>query len=116
MQLIKELTLTSIGELCLTLNPLTTTIVEPPSNTIKWQMGFNLAFKGLKYSTTSSANVKRRAKNVIVYCNFEKTLENLTWCTDESVCEEKGNKTGNEVQRIIQTRSCNVCCSTKAVT
>jgi hypothetical protein len=33
---------------CLTLNLLTTTIVEPPSNVSKWQMGFNSALKGLK--------------------------------------------------------------------
>ena len=31
----------------LTLNVLTTTIVAPPSNASKWQMGLNLAFKGL---------------------------------------------------------------------
>ena len=31
----------------LTLNLLTTTIVGPPSNASKWQMGFNSAFKGL---------------------------------------------------------------------
>ena len=31
----------------LTLNLLTTTIVAPPSNANKWQMGFNSAFKGL---------------------------------------------------------------------
>jgi hypothetical protein len=31
----------------LTFNLLTTTIVAPPSNARKWQMGFNLAFKGL---------------------------------------------------------------------
>jgi len=31
----------------LTLNLLTTTIVAPPSNACKWQMGFNSAFKGL---------------------------------------------------------------------
>jgi hypothetical protein len=31
----------------LTLNLLTTTIVAPPSNASKWQMGFNLVFKGL---------------------------------------------------------------------
>jgi hypothetical protein len=29
----------------LTLNLLTTTIVAPPSNASKWQMGFNSAFK-----------------------------------------------------------------------
>jgi hypothetical protein len=34
----------------LTLNLLTTTIVAPPSNASKWQMGFNLAFKGLMMS------------------------------------------------------------------
>jgi hypothetical protein len=32
---------------CLTLNLLTTTIVAPPSNASKWQMGFNSAFKVL---------------------------------------------------------------------
>jgi len=32
----------------LTLNLLTTTIVAPPSNASKWQMGFNLAFKWLR--------------------------------------------------------------------
>jgi hypothetical protein len=31
----------------LALNLLTCTIVAPPSNASKWQMGFNLAFKGL---------------------------------------------------------------------
>jgi hypothetical protein len=31
----------------LTLNLLTTTIVAPPSNASKWQMGFSSAFKGL---------------------------------------------------------------------
>jgi hypothetical protein len=31
----------------LTLILLTTTIVAPPSNASKWQMGFNSAFKGL---------------------------------------------------------------------
>ena len=35
------------GKYNLTLNLLTTTIVAPPSNASKWQMGFNSAFKGL---------------------------------------------------------------------
>jgi hypothetical protein len=35
----------------LTLNLLTTTIVAPPSNASKWQMGFNSAFKGLNWKT-----------------------------------------------------------------
>jgi hypothetical protein len=34
--------------IALTLNLLTTTIVAPPSNASKWQMGFNSTFKGLK--------------------------------------------------------------------
>jgi len=34
-------------ESSLTLNLLTTTIVAPPSNASKWQMGFNSVFKGL---------------------------------------------------------------------
>ena len=33
----------------LTLNLLTTSIVAPPSNASKWQIGFNSAFKGLKH-------------------------------------------------------------------
>ena len=36
-----------IAHLVLTLNLLTTTIVAPPSNASKWQMGFNSVFKGL---------------------------------------------------------------------
>jgi hypothetical protein len=35
----------------LTLNLLTTTIVAPPSNASKWQMGFNSAFKTLIYNS-----------------------------------------------------------------
>jgi hypothetical protein len=37
----------TIDTLRLTLNLLTTTIVAPPSNVRKWQIGFNSAFKGL---------------------------------------------------------------------
>jgi hypothetical protein len=37
----------------LTLILLTTTIVAFPSNVSKWQMGFNSAFKGLMYRTSS---------------------------------------------------------------
>ena len=33
----------------LTLNLLTTTIVAPPINVSKWQMGFNSVFEGLKF-------------------------------------------------------------------
>jgi len=38
---------TYIHQVLLTLNLLTTTIVAPPSNASKWQMGFNSAFKRL---------------------------------------------------------------------
>jgi hypothetical protein len=37
----------------LTLNLLTTTIVAPPNNASKWQMGFNSAFKGLRWMLKS---------------------------------------------------------------
>src|SRR5215469_9157972 len=41
-------------QLCLTLNLLTTTIVAPPSNASKWQMGFNSAFKGMHEKPTNT--------------------------------------------------------------
>jgi len=34
-----------------------TTIVAPPSNASKWQMGFNSAFKGLKYRFYDTINI-----------------------------------------------------------
>ena len=43
----------------LTLNLLTTTIVAPPSNAIKWQMGFNSAFKGLIVSSNENCTSKK---------------------------------------------------------
>ena len=42
----------------LTLNLLTTTIVAPPSNARKWQMGFNSAFKGLVRNSQQLNNCK----------------------------------------------------------
>ena len=45
----------------LTLNLLTTNIVAPPSNASKWQMGFNSAFKGLRFEGAA-----KRA--VVEYC------------------------------------------------
>ena len=50
MSLVKEYNRSSMchyHSTILTLNLLTTTIVSPPSNASKWQMGFNSAFKGL---------------------------------------------------------------------
>ena len=38
----------------LTPNLLTTTIVAPPSNASKWQMGFNSAFKGVTFRNRAS--------------------------------------------------------------
>src|SRR5215510_14472195 len=38
----------------LTLNLLTTTIVATPSNAIKWQVGFNSAFKGMHEKPTNT--------------------------------------------------------------
>src|SRR5215510_2413232 len=38
----------------LTLNLLTTTIVVPPSNASKWQVGFNSAFKGMHEKPTNT--------------------------------------------------------------
>ena len=43
----------------LTLNLLTTTIVAPPSNASKWQMGFNSAFKGLMELFTATGKLKK---------------------------------------------------------
>ena len=45
------------GRLLLTLNLLTTTIVAPPSNASKWQMGFNSAFKRLTCSYEHSNEI-----------------------------------------------------------
>src|SRR5215510_13948139 len=39
---------------CLTLNLLTTTIVAPPSNASKWQMGINSVFKGMYEKPTNT--------------------------------------------------------------
>src|SRR5215475_10297777 len=57
----------------LTLNLLTTTIVAPPSNASKWQVGFNSAFKGMHekptnipiiHSVVVSSDVVRSAHHV----------------------------------------------------
>jgi hypothetical protein len=43
----------------LTLNLLTTTIVAPPSNASKWQMGSNSASKGLMELFTAAEKIKK---------------------------------------------------------
>jgi hypothetical protein len=45
-------------EVFLTHNLLTTTIVAPPSNASKWQIGINSAFKGLKTPLMSAGIIK----------------------------------------------------------
>jgi hypothetical protein len=56
--------------LLLTLNLLMTTIVAPPSNASKWQMGFNSTFKGLKQ--TWDMHKERHEFNIQnkIQCNF----------------------------------------------
>jgi hypothetical protein len=49
----------------LTLNLLTTTIVVPPSNASKWQMGFNSAFKGL--NVISYEEKRKKVKELLGY-------------------------------------------------
>jgi len=59
----------------LTLNLLTTTIVAPPSNVSKWQMGFNSAFKGLKPVETRTLK-KKKPKFVPTLASGRKTRIN----------------------------------------
>jgi len=47
IEYIRNLDGVMLNTVSLTLKLLTTTIVAPPSNASKWQMGFNSAFKGL---------------------------------------------------------------------
>jgi hypothetical protein len=64
----------------LILNLLTTTIVAPPSNASKWQIGFNSAFKGLitkgaslflRDARSVCASWKRKKRDVfIIYVTF----------------------------------------------
>ena len=59
----------------LTLNLLTTTIVAPPSNASKWQMGFNSAFKWLKTS-----NIKLFGKLLTVFVFLDhKNVDKQQW-------------------------------------
>ena len=57
----------------LTLNLLTTTIVAPPINASKWQMGFNSAFKGLiVHLLVIVQNNKRCGVQVLKYFHMRK--------------------------------------------
>jgi hypothetical protein len=59
----------------LTLNLLTTTIVAPPSNGSKWQMGFNSAFKGL--NPIPLANVCKQFEINPMYVDIKELYVNL---------------------------------------
>jgi hypothetical protein len=59
----------------LTLNLLTTTIVAPPSNASKWQMGFNSAFKGLNLAEERERERER--------------VERSAWCSTRLICREE---------------------------
>jgi hypothetical protein len=57
----------------LTLNLLTSTIVAPPINASKWQMGFNSAFKGLKFGVSWPAD-SQSASQKRLFCGTNKHL------------------------------------------
>ena len=63
----------------LTLNLLTTTIVAPPSNDNKWQMGFNSAFKGLmsKYAYGKKNRISLVIANRLPIVKYELTILSL---------------------------------------
>jgi hypothetical protein len=42
--------------------------VKSPNNISKWQMGFNSAFKGLKYSFTRAVTLKVKASILHTTC------------------------------------------------
>jgi hypothetical protein len=52
----------------LNLNLLTTTIVAPPSNASKWQMGFHSAFKGLNISHSLSFHLVYTVITITCIC------------------------------------------------
>jgi len=57
----------------LTLNLLTTTIIAPPNNASKWQMGFNSAFKGLKRIPPLSPSTFTFEKNMCCFIKVNST-------------------------------------------
>ena len=79
------------GSVDLTLNLLTTTIVAPPSNASKWQMGFNSAFKGLK-----RVEAKQRS------CYWRFLIRRVSYTTSTL-------PTGKQLRRNSTWRSCDVC-------
>jgi hypothetical protein len=61
----------------LTLNLLTTTIVAPPNNASKWEMGFNSAFKGLM-PMAITPKIYRHVLNMLHGIMFGHT-DNFMW-------------------------------------
>jgi len=61
----------STPHIILTLNLLTTTIVAPPRNARKWQMGFNSAFKGLNVDVSTKSLIIRKCFQLINLCDAE---------------------------------------------
>ena len=49
-----------------------TTIVAPPSNASKWQMGFNSAFKGLNSERSAAESLRNK-----IYRSSEMTTNTL---------------------------------------
>ena len=74
----------------LTLNLLTTTIVAPPSNASKWQMGFNSAFKGL------ISHTKSRVRGRTVF---------LIWSAKSSLFRKNGPQNGHALSALIICRN-----------
>jgi hypothetical protein len=69
--------------LLLTLNLLTSTIVAPPSNARKWQMGFNLAFKGLNTVVTTSDVAQNLGMTGWVRCTQHYCILLGDWYTEQ---------------------------------
>jgi hypothetical protein len=68
----------------LTLNLLTTTIVAPPSNASKWQMGFNSAFKGVNARKTIETTLWFVFGSVVKYDKTVRILSSLNLMAEVS--------------------------------
>ena len=74
----------------LTLNLLTTTIVAPPSNASKWQMGFNSAFTGLNFNNKLQTliifllNLQQELKCCLITLPTNSTEQTPSWEADSS--------------------------------
>ena len=87
------------GDQILTLNLLMTTIVAPPSNASKWQMGFNSAFKGLM--ATSEDELQTMANHLNLIARKYKMTISSTKTKSMAVC-------GNHIQRVKMLTNDNI--------